>query len=174
MLFICFRGDAQRVRLGTIDIKTPSEHMQEIKIDSRIAHPNYSAKSKYNDIALIKLQKMAMINGHVRPACLCTEIDFTWTKSIATGFGRLEYGIVVPSFLPWMKFVLKMSKSEGWHNWGYCSNIFFTENEEGSVDLMKVQLSNIEKSDCHETYKVRWEVNKARFNSQERFLFLDI
>lgn len=90
--FFVFRGDAQRVRIGTSNIKHPNSHMQEVKVESRLAHPKYASKTKYNDIALIKLQKMVEINKHVRPACICTEIDLKWTMSLATGFGRLEYG----------------------------------------------------------------------------------
>ncbi|KAG4067840.1 hypothetical protein HA402_010526 [Bradysia odoriphaga] len=40
------------------------------------------------------------------------------------------------------------------------------ESEEGSLDLMKVQLSNIKDSDCHETYKTFRPMNKGVLKSQ--------
>lgn len=41
-----------------------------------------------------------------------------------------------------------------------------TESEEGSLDLMKVQLSNIKDSDCHETYKTFRPMNQGVLKSQ--------
>lgn len=66
--------------------------MQEISIAERISHPNYSARSKYNDIALLRLNVAAQINEFVRPACLSVDISFEWTIALAIGFGRLAYG----------------------------------------------------------------------------------
>lgn len=89
---IVFRGDAQRVRIGAISLKTHDTHVQEIKIANRITHPKYQSKSKYNDIALMKLVQAAALNEHVHPACLNTELNAKWNLAVATGFGRLAYG----------------------------------------------------------------------------------
>ncbi|KAJ6638554.1 Serine protease snake [Pseudolycoriella hygida] len=123
------RGDAQRVRFGIISLESDSH--QEIEIEERISHPEYVSKSKYNDIALLKLVKGVMFNEHVRPACINIDENYEWTLAIATGFGRLTY-----------------------------------ESEQGSADLMKVQLSNIKDSDCHETYKTFRAMNKGVLKSQ--------
>lgn len=86
------RGDAQKVRLGMNNIVSPSIHMQEISIVERISHPKYSARSKYNDIALLRLHVAAHINEFVRPACLAVDLSIEWSTALAIGFGRLEYG----------------------------------------------------------------------------------
>lgn len=89
---MCGRGDAQRIRAGLIHLKTDVDHLQNIGISDRIPHPDYSAKSKYNDIALLKLNENIEFNEYVRPACLNFDNNFEWTMALATGFGRLAYG----------------------------------------------------------------------------------
>lgn len=86
------KGDAQRVRLGTIYLNLTNSHLQDIEIVERLIHPNYTSKSKYNDIALLKLKHDVDFNAYVRPACLNTNENIKWTKSLATGFGKLSYG----------------------------------------------------------------------------------
>lgn len=86
------RGDAQKVRLGTSNIVSPSIHLQEIGIAERVSHPEYSARSKYNDIALLRLDVAAHINEFVRPACLAVDVSLEWSTALAVGFGRLAYG----------------------------------------------------------------------------------
>lgn len=85
------RGDAQRVRLGIVNLKSDSH--QEIDIEKRISHPDYASKSKYNDIALLKLIKNVAFNEHVRPACINIDESYDWSLALATGFGRLTYGL---------------------------------------------------------------------------------
>lgn len=85
------RGDAQRVRLGIVNLN--SDFRQEIDIAERIGHPEYASKSKYNDIALLKLAKKAAFNEHVRPACISIDENYEWSLALATGFGRLTYGL---------------------------------------------------------------------------------
>lgn len=48
---------------------------------------------RYNDIALIKLEKPLKLNEHARPACLNTDPKVAWPKAIATGFGKTVYGM---------------------------------------------------------------------------------
>lgn len=135
--------------MGAINLK--SDSYQEIDIEERIPHPEFASKSKYNDIALLKLIKNAAFNEHVRPACINIDESYDWSLALATGFGRLTYGLnkrISPRFF-------------------YTSNIFtFIESEEGSVDLMKVQLSNVKDSDCHETYKTFRPMNHGVLKSQ--------
>ena len=87
-------GPAQRVRLGTTNLKMMTNHMQEIAIAEKIPHVQYNTKSKYNDIALLKLVKQVVFNEYVRPACINTDKQLHWTRSLATGFGKMAYGKV--------------------------------------------------------------------------------
>lgn len=63
-------------------------------IAEHIRHPQYDQLSKYNDIALLKLDKIVVFSANIRPACLCTDVGFEWNSAVAIGFGRLSYGIV--------------------------------------------------------------------------------
>lgn len=73
-------------------MKSSDSHVQNIAVSERIAHPKYSAKSKYNDIALLKLAENINFNEYVRPGCLNLDNDLKWSMALATGFGRLTYG----------------------------------------------------------------------------------
>lgn len=88
----CTRGDAAYVRVGLINMETTGSHVQTIEVSERISHPKYSAKSKYNDIALLKLANAIHFSEYVRPGCLNTDKDLNWSTALATGFGRLTYG----------------------------------------------------------------------------------
>lgn len=46
----------------------------------------------------MKLVRAATLNEHVHPACLNTELNAKWDLALATGFGRLAYGIVFSYF----------------------------------------------------------------------------
>lgn len=135
--------------MGIVNLKSDSH--QEIDIVERISHPDYASKSKYNDIALLKLIKNVAFNEHVRPACLNMDESYEWSLALATGFGRLTYGLNNQRFLV-RTFHFK--------------HFTFIESEDGSVDLMKVQLSNIKDSDCHETYKTFRPMNQGVLKSQ--------
>lgn len=80
------------MRVGTINVLQPDDGMQESTVSERISHPEYKARPKYNDIALLRLATALRLNAHVRPACLCTDAALSWTLALATGFGRLQYG----------------------------------------------------------------------------------
>ena len=66
--------------------------MQEREVIEAIKHPDYKLPSKYNDIALLKLDKPLELNADVRPACLETEPQPPGKFAIATGFGKTSYG----------------------------------------------------------------------------------
>lgn len=56
-----------------------------------IPHPNYKPPAKYNDIALIKLDKPANFTLYINPVCL----EYRTTRQIilvATGWGKTSYG----------------------------------------------------------------------------------
>lgn len=131
------RGDAQRVRIGTINLQKPSVHMQEIDVGKTIGHPEYSSRNKHNDIGLIKLIKKIIFNEYVHPACINIDEHLKWKTALATGFGRLTYGKMIKSIF---------------HS--IFLHVFYLESTDGSTELMKVQLSNIDKKDCKKTYEV--------------------
>jgi secreted trypsin-like serine protease len=78
-----------RVGVDSLEGETPTK--QELEIAEAIAHADYSAQTKYNDIALLKLAKPIKFDAKVRPACLNTKADLKWDKAIAIGFGKLNY-----------------------------------------------------------------------------------
>jgi hypothetical protein len=55
-------------------------------------HPDYKPPAKYNDIALLKLDRRVEFNDFIRPACLYTSGTFQVTKTVATGWGKIDYG----------------------------------------------------------------------------------
>lgn len=73
-------------------INLKSDSYQEVDVSERISHPDYVSKSKYNDIALLKLNKIVAFNEHIRPACLNSDENYEWNLALATGFGKLTYG----------------------------------------------------------------------------------
>lgn len=58
-----------------------------------IAHPNYRPPSTYHDIAVVQLNREAIITSYVKPACLYTQ-DYmnSQTELIATGWGLTTLG----------------------------------------------------------------------------------
>lgn len=63
--------------MGDLDYSTDADNMpyQDFNISKLIKHPNYTFISSYNDIALLKLDRPAVLNKFVQPACLQTQKD---------------------------------------------------------------------------------------------------
>lgn len=58
-----------------------------------IPHPAYNATlTRYNDIALVRLQQLVELNPYIRPACLPNVRLFNETIAVATGWGAVEHG----------------------------------------------------------------------------------
>lgn len=83
-----------RVKLGDLNLQKDNDgaHPIEILVDDIIVHPDYVTTSKYNDIALIRLNKAVKFNDHIRPACLYKNDHINDRKVTATGWGSIEYG----------------------------------------------------------------------------------
>uniref|UniRef100_A0A1B0CS99 Putative serine protease snake-like zootermopsis nevadensis n=1 Tax=Lutzomyia longipalpis TaxID=7200 RepID=A0A1B0CS99_LUTLO len=64
---------------------------QQINIREIIRHPEYRSSSKYNDIAVIKLEKRPKLGKFVRPACLWQTQNINYTKTVATGWGQIDF-----------------------------------------------------------------------------------
>lgn len=91
----CLTEELQVVRLGDLNLvsDTDGADPQEFAIDRHFRHPKYSAKSKHNDIALLKLAGAVRFSPRIRPACLYQSANVTEQKLTATGYGAVEsYG----------------------------------------------------------------------------------
>lgn len=72
---------------GANDTRTENRRIQQI-----IRHPEYSASTKKNDIALIKVSRRIHFTDDIRPACLQTDqrdVDQS-VKLIVSGWGRVS------------------------------------------------------------------------------------
>ncbi|KAK0162751.1 hypothetical protein PV327_006503 [Microctonus hyperodae] len=84
-------GPAIKVRAGVITLNDTGSNMQERNVINRQKHPDYKLPSRYNDIALLTLDKPLDLNADVRPGCLEFESSPPGKHVIATGFGRTSY-----------------------------------------------------------------------------------
>lgn len=71
---------------------TDDAQPQDFLITERYPHPQYKPPQQYNDIALVRLDKEAVITPYVRPLCLQVEKELPTYSPIATGWGRLQFG----------------------------------------------------------------------------------
>lgn len=96
-----YSGYAQVVRLGDLDIDSSEDEAQpiDVKIIERIRHYDYKIPAKYNDIALLKLERPVTFSQYVRPACLAESFAIPTEKVIATGWGRTEYAEMTSAHL---------------------------------------------------------------------------
>nr|CAD7590224.1 unnamed protein product [Timema genevievae] len=134
------KGRARWVRLGDLNLASNEDdaHPQDYAVVQRIPHPSYRYPSKYNDVALLRLERDADFSGYVRPACLHTDYGVERASAIATGWGRTSTGKRWPgSGTPWD------SLSKDWP----------------TQDLMKVDLSLLEFRKCQTTFNTT--VNSA-------------
>ncbi|CAH0698628.1 unnamed protein product [Spodoptera exigua] len=81
-------GPVTLVALGILKRSDPMELWQIYKVRRIIKHPEYAPPSKYNDIALLEVDRSVKYSKDVFPACL----DFGSTEHYsaeATGWGKL-------------------------------------------------------------------------------------
>ena len=87
------------VRLGDLNLVQSDDNAkpQTIAIKERIRHPDYKRPSEYHDIAILRLEKDAVYDAYVRPACL--PVDWPDVaqndKAVATGWGLVDWGKIV-------------------------------------------------------------------------------
>nr|CAH7748882.1 unnamed protein product [Callosobruchus chinensis] len=84
-------GSPVVVRLGALYLSQDSSTSDDYKVSDIIVHPNYRYPEKYNDIALIKVDRDIKFTNYIRPACLNTKDYINHKSAIATGWGRLDY-----------------------------------------------------------------------------------
>lgn len=81
--------------MGELDYSSTTDDasIQDILIENYIVHPKYfneDIQSKYNDIALIKLQTEADFNDYVAPICLPLVDGTEFSEFWAAGWGRIK------------------------------------------------------------------------------------
>lgn len=67
------------------------DHARNYIIQQVIRHPDYIPRSKYNDIALLELERDVVFGDYIKPACLWTTFDVNYTSAIATGWGHTKH-----------------------------------------------------------------------------------
>lgn len=87
------RTYAQYVRLGELVINATDDDAMPVdfNVTERIRHPSYKLPSRYNDIALLKLDRAVTFSQHMRPACLNDAFIEAPTRVLVTGWGALTY-----------------------------------------------------------------------------------
>jgi hypothetical protein len=87
--------------LGDLNLKLNNEGAQPVDywVEDIIRHPDYKPPAKYNDIALLKLKRHVKFNEFIRPACLYTRDTFDVNKTVATGWGKIDFGKTVLCFV---------------------------------------------------------------------------
>ncbi|XP_069686627.1 serine protease snake-like isoform X2 [Periplaneta americana] len=80
-------------RLGDLNLKRSDDGAEPVNylVDRVIRHPLYKPPAKYNDIALLRLDRKVQFSDFIRPACLYTKETFDVNKTVATGWGKIEY-----------------------------------------------------------------------------------
>lgn len=78
------------IRLGNFHSTTNENgsHYQYFNISETFGHPNFTKRSFYNDIALLKLNKPAIFNEFVGPVCLNTEKNINFSSAYLVSAGR--------------------------------------------------------------------------------------
>uniref|UniRef100_A0A1L8DQW0 Putative trypsin-like serine protease n=1 Tax=Nyssomyia neivai TaxID=330878 RepID=A0A1L8DQW0_9DIPT len=81
------------VRLGDHNLARTDDDgdPQQFNIREIVRHPEYKSSSKYNDIAVMKLDGRPRLGKFVRPACLWQTPNINYTKTVATGWGQIDF-----------------------------------------------------------------------------------
>ncbi|XP_072165247.1 trypsin-2-like [Diadema setosum] len=90
----CFQRYGKRsfkVRLGEHNQRIDEGSEQEFDIECLYKHADYDSRTTNNDIALLRLNRPAVITQHVTPACLPSEGEFQPNHQCwISGWGNLE------------------------------------------------------------------------------------
>lgn len=88
-------GEVKFVQLGDITLDATSGTHKDFRVIEIIKHDSYTPPSTYNDIALLKLDRVVKFTAFIKPACLFTEPNFDSLKGYTfevTGWGLTEWG----------------------------------------------------------------------------------
>lgn len=80
------------VRLGdlNVEINTDDAQPMDFKVANYRTHPQYDSNLKYNDIALVRLEKNVPFTDYMRPACLPYQDFDNKSQLIVTGWGSTQ------------------------------------------------------------------------------------
>ena len=76
--------------MGVVDVDDPDA--KDFRIKEEIIHEEYSPLTKYNDLALLRLDRNVTITLHLRPACLATDRAERNRRATVTGWGKTGRG----------------------------------------------------------------------------------
>lgn len=102
MVFIFnLSGPATHVLLGDLNYGSTADDAQpqQYRIVQRIKHDGFKFPSKYNDIALVKIDEAVRFNNYIRPACLPQTKTIETRHVIASGWGRVDYNAAASEHL---------------------------------------------------------------------------
>uniref|UniRef100_A0A8D8RL55 Serine protease snake n=2 Tax=Cacopsylla melanoneura TaxID=428564 RepID=A0A8D8RL55_9HEMI len=87
-------GKPVAVRLGELNLVRNDDgaNPENYKVVQVYAHPDYSSSKKYNDIALLRLDRSVEFTDNVRPACLHNGETIGINRALATGWGAIGFG----------------------------------------------------------------------------------
>ncbi|XP_026685546.1 serine protease snake-like [Diaphorina citri] len=82
------------VRLGELNLVRNDDGAspENFKVVQVYPHPDYRSNVKYNDIALLRLDRTVEFSNSIRPACLYTSETTSMPRAIATGWGTVGFG----------------------------------------------------------------------------------
>lgn len=103
-----YSGPASHVLLGDLNYGSDADDAQpcRYRIVERIKHESFKFPSKYNDIALVKIDGPVSFSNYIRPACLPFSKSIDTKHVIATGWGRLNFNSAVSEHL--QKVILEL------------------------------------------------------------------
>lgn len=111
----------KHVLLGAIDLTIPvlgDDCPEQFLVSEIIPHPNYKTSSRYNDIALLRINKKVTFHAYIRPACLPIA-SMVPDKLTAMGWGAT--GFAAPASDELIKVELS------YYNHSECSQAYETD-----------------------------------------------
>lgn len=84
-------GEVKFVLLGELVLNSTDDDAlpTQYTVVERIVHDGYRRRSKYHNIALLRLDRRVEFNRYIRPACLATAVTDD-KLAIATDYGRYD------------------------------------------------------------------------------------
>lgn len=108
-------------RMGVIEIGGRDFSKEsDVRIDQIITHPSYIRRTKYHDLALLKLEAPVTFSMEIKPICLYTKDDNPIKPLIITGWGKTSNTRDVKSTLLLkanVSVVARRKCSESYTNW---------------------------------------------------------
>ncbi|KAK3908478.1 Serine protease Hayan [Frankliniella fusca] len=87
------KGMVTQVLLGDLDRSSDEDDArpQVVRVGEPVRHPDFKAKLRYHDIALVPLLQPAVISEYVRPACLYADRIAPETNVTVSGWGVIDF-----------------------------------------------------------------------------------